>query len=66
LGDAHRAEDDLHADQLQRDELISRRLQATADELCDGTLSSLISHLVKSKKFTSSQRRRLRDMLDEM
>jgi predicted transcriptional regulator len=51
---------------LQRDELISRRLQATADELCDGTLSSLISHLVKSKKFSATQRRRLREMLDEM
>lgn len=51
---------------LEREELISRRLQATADELCDGTLSSLISHLVKSKKFTAGQRRRLREMLDEM
>ncbi len=51
---------------LEREELISRRLQATADELCDGTLSSLISHLIKSKKFSASQRRHLRETLDEM
>ena len=51
---------------LDRQELISQRLQATADELCDGTLSGLLTHLVKSKRFSSKQRRRLRRLLDEM
>ncbi len=51
---------------LAREDLISQRLQATADELSDGTLTSLITHLVQSKKFTSKQRQRLREMLDEM
>lgn len=49
-----------------REELISRRLQATADELCDGTLSTLVTHLVQSKQFNSNQRKRLRRLLDEL
>jgi predicted transcriptional regulator len=49
-----------------REELISQRLQATADELCDGTLTSLITHLVQSKKLNTKQRQRLRQMLDDM
>ncbi len=51
---------------IARDELISQRLQATADELCDGTMSTLLTHLVRSKKFTARQRQNLREMLDEM
>jgi predicted transcriptional regulator len=51
---------------LTREELISQRLQATADELCDGTLSSLLTHLVKSKKFSSKQRQNLRKLLEDL
>ncbi len=51
---------------IAREDLISQRLQATADELSDGTLTSLFTHLVQSKKFTAKQRQRLRDMLDQM
>lgn len=51
---------------IAREDLISQRLQATADELSDGTLTTLLTHLVQSKKFTSKQRQRLRQMLDEM
>lgn len=51
---------------LTREELISQRLQATADELCDGTLNSLLTHLVKSKKFSSKQRQSLRKLLEDL
>ncbi len=51
---------------IEREDLISRRLQATADELSDGTLASLITHLVRSSKLSSKQRQRLRETLDEM
>jgi len=51
---------------ISREDLISRRLQATADELSDGTLGSLVTHLVQSKKFNAKQRQRLREMLEEM
>lgn len=49
---------------IDREELISQRLQATADELCDGTLSTLLSYLVNSKQFSARQRQRLRQLLD--
>lgn len=49
-----------------REELISRRLQATADELCDGTLNTLLTHLVKSEKFNVRERKRLRKLLDDL
>ncbi len=51
---------------IVREELINQRLQATADELCDGAMSTLLSHLVRSKKFTARQRENLKKMLDEM
>lgn len=51
---------------IAREELINKRLQATADELCDGAMSSLLSHLVRSKKFTARQRENLRKMLDDI
>lgn len=51
---------------ITREDLISQRLQATADELCDGTIGSLITHLVQAKKLNARQRDRLRKMLDEM
>lgn len=50
---------------VDREGLLTSRLQATADELGDGNLSSLITHLVKSTKLNSKQRQRLRDMLGE-
>ncbi|MCC9604020.1 BlaI/MecI/CopY family transcriptional regulator [Stieleria sp. JC731] len=51
---------------VDRDELISNRLQATADELCDGTMGTLLTHLVKSAKFNSRHRKRLRKLLDDL
>ncbi len=51
---------------ITREDLISQRLQATADELCDGAMSSLITHLVQANKLNARQRDRLRKMLDEM
>ena len=49
-----------------RDHLISHRLQTTADELCDGTMSTLLSHLVQSKGFDAAERQRLRRLLDDL
>jgi predicted transcriptional regulator len=51
---------------IVREDLISQRLQATADELCDGTISTLLTHLVQSQQFNSRQRQWLRKLLDEM
>lgn len=51
---------------MNREELISQRLQTTADELCDGTINGLLTHLINSRDFKSKDRRRLRKLLDEL
>jgi predicted transcriptional regulator len=51
---------------MKREELISQRLQTTADELCDGTINSLLTTLIKSRDFKPKDRRRLRKLLDDL
>lgn len=51
---------------LKRDELAGKRLQEAADELYEGDLAPLLTHLVRSKKITREDRENLRKMLDEM
>ncbi|MBC8354340.1 MAG: BlaI/MecI/CopY family transcriptional regulator [Planctomycetes bacterium] len=49
-----------------RDELIGRRLQTTADQLCEGSLQPLLTTLVRSEKLSARDRRSLRGLLDEL
>ena len=51
---------------LKREDLAGTRLQAAADELFDGDLAPLLTHLVRSQKLTSKDRENLRKMLDEL
>ncbi len=51
---------------IDRNELISRRLQNTADELCEGSLGPLLTHLIKISTLSRSDRSQLQSMLDEM
>ena len=51
---------------LMRDDLAGKRLQAAADELYDGDLTPLLTHLVRSQKLTPGDRDTLRKMLDEL
>lgn len=50
---------------IQKEDLIVRRLQTTADDLCAGDLSPLLTHLVKSQKLSAKERKALRSLLDE-
>jgi predicted transcriptional regulator len=50
---------------IAREDLIGRRLQTTADELCAGSLEPLVTHLVRSR-LTSDQREKLRGLLTEL
>src|SRR5437762_3396153 len=45
---------------MARDDLIGRRLRAIAETLCDGSLTPLLTHLVKAKSLTSAERQSLR------
>lgn len=59
---------------IQRDDLITRRLQSTADALCGGSLSPLLANLVnplltnlvKGGRVSSEEIQQLRSMLDEL
>jgi len=51
--------------QIDRNELIGRRLQTTADKLCGGSLVPILTQLVKSH-LTPEDRRSLRGLLDDL
>ena len=51
---------------VKREELAGNRLQAAADELFDGDLAPLLTHLVRSEKLTAKDRENLRRVLDEL
>jgi predicted transcriptional regulator len=51
---------------LERAELISRRLQITADELCEGSLGPLLTHLVQTGRLSRSERSKLKSLLEEL
>ncbi len=51
---------------IDRGDLIERRLQDTADELCGGSLSPLLTHLVKSEKLGQNEREQLRQLLNDL
>src|SRR6516162_9597347 len=51
---------------LKREDLAGTRLQAAADELFDGDLAPLLTHLVRSQKLTAKDRENLRKVLDDL
>lgn len=51
---------------IERTELINRRLQQTADKLCEGSMQPLLTHLVKAGRLSAEQRQSLRLLLDDL
>jgi predicted transcriptional regulator len=51
---------------VDRDEIIGRRLQAMAEKLCGGSLTPLLTNLVRSKRLTARERKELRRLMDEL
>ena len=49
-----------------REEVLGRRLSSLVEHLCDGSLSPLLSHLIRSRKLTAAERKDLRALLDEL
>jgi BlaI family penicillinase repressor len=47
-----------------RDELIRRRLRAVADTLCGGSLTPLLTNLVRGERLSASEREELRALID--
>ncbi len=50
---------------ISREELIGRRLRAMAEKLCGGSLTPLLTHLVRSTPLTSRERQELRNLIAE-
>jgi len=50
---------------IARDELVGRRLQAVAEELCEGSWTPLLTNLVQMKKLSEKDRRMLRQLIDD-
>ena len=50
---------------LDRDELIGRRLQTMADQLCGGSLTPLMMNLVRSRPLSEREVAELRTLLDK-
>lgn len=51
---------------IERGELIDRKLQQTADRLCDGSIQPLLTHLIKGANLSPDERQSLRNLLDEL
>jgi predicted transcriptional regulator len=51
---------------IGRDDLIGRRLRAVAEQLCGGSLTPLLTHLVQTKRLTAQERQALRDLLEQL
>lgn len=49
---------------VAREDVIDRRLRSLAEQLCEGSLSPLLTHLVGAQKLTPKEREELRALLD--
>jgi predicted transcriptional regulator len=51
---------------IDRETLIGRRLRATAEKLCGGSMAPLLLHLLKTEQFNPAERQELRSFLDHL
>src|SRR5262249_54144271 len=49
-----------------REDLIGRRLRDVAAKLCGGSLTPLLTHLVRAHRLSVRERRELRELIDEL
>ena len=65
---SHRSEgrQNVYAARLGREDLVARRLRETADSLCDGSLTPLLTHLVSGARLSAVELRDLRRLVDDL
>lgn len=51
---------------IAREELIGRRLEEVADKLCGGSLTPLLTHLVRARRLSARERAELRALIDQL
>ena len=51
---------------VSRDELIGRQLRAVAEKLCGGSLTPLLTHLLRLEHLSPKEREELRSFMEEL
>jgi BlaI family transcriptional regulator, penicillinase repressor len=49
-----------------RDDLIGRRLRGIAEELCEGSMTPLLIHLVQNERLSAADRKALKDLIEKL
>ena len=49
---------------VRRDELITHRLDALANKLCEGSIGPLLTNLVQGRRLSPAERKALRELVD--
>jgi predicted transcriptional regulator len=65
---AHRAEgrSNVYRARVGREDLVARRLRDTAEQLCEGSLTPLLTHLVSAGRLSPEELRELRRLVDRL
>ena len=65
---AHRSEgrQNVWSARVQREDLVARRLRDTAEQLCDGSLTPLLTHLVSAGRLSRDELLELRRLVDRL
>jgi predicted transcriptional regulator len=56
----------VYSPALDRGELIARRLRETADRLCGGSLTPLLTHLVDRARLSRAELQALRELVEDL
>lgn len=51
---------------IDRDELVGRRLRQVAEQLCGGSWTPLLTHLVQTEQLSQRDRQALRELIDDL
>jgi BlaI family transcriptional regulator, penicillinase repressor len=51
---------------VDREEIIGRRLRDVAEKLCGGSLTPLLTHLVRTRSLSARERQELRALIEEL
>jgi predicted transcriptional regulator len=51
---------------VAREELIGRRLRVMAEQLCGGSLTPVLTHLVRTESISPQERHELRSLIEQM
>ena len=51
---------------MVREELVGRRLRAVAEQLCEGSWTPLLTHLVRTERLSADDRQALRQLVEDL